>query len=189
MTLKKLNNAVILAGGKSSRMGEDKALMPFGGFNSMAEFQYSKLKKIFKNVYISTKVNKFNFEHKEILDKLPTSSPMVALYSVLKELQEDFFLISVDIPLISINSINELLNFYNTNKGYDIYLFKSPNGLEPTAAIYTKTILPKVEELLKQDIHKLNYLIKNSNYTILNSENLNEFININDKKAYLKANH
>jgi len=181
-------NSVILAGGKSSRMGEDKALMSFGGFDSMAEYQYCKLKKIFKNVYISIKESKFNFEHKAILDKQTTSSPMVALCSVLEELQEDFFLISVDIPLISKNSIKKLLNLYNVKQGYEIYLLKSPNGLEPTVAIYTKRVLPKVKELLTQDIHKLNYLIKNSNYTVLNSDNLDEFINVNDKKAYLKAN-
>ena len=46
---------VIFAGGKSSRMGEDKALLPFAEFNTLTEFQLTRLKKIFKTVYISCK--------------------------------------------------------------------------------------------------------------------------------------
>ena len=111
-----LNSAVILAGGKSSRMGEDKALMPFGGCNSMAEYQYKRLKKIFKNVYISAKDNKFNFDAKIILDRYKQSSPMVAIASILEELQEDFFLISVDMPLLSLEAIKNLKETYYKNQ-------------------------------------------------------------------------
>ena len=150
-----LNNAVILAGGKSSRMGEDKALMPFGGYNSMAKYQYKRLKKIFKNVYISAKENKFDFNAKIILDKYPQSSPMVAIASILEELQEDFFLISVDMPLLSIDAINKLKDAYNKNKGYDIYVLSSNNSYEPTATIYTKECLSLVQKCLKNNIHKI----------------------------------
>ena len=56
------STAVILAGGKSSRMKQDKALLPFGDTNSLAEFQYRRLSKIFSKVYISSKNNKFDFD-------------------------------------------------------------------------------------------------------------------------------
>ena len=53
---------VIFAGGKSSRMGEDKALLPFGDFPTLTQFQLNKLQKIFNNVYISCKdSSKFDF--------------------------------------------------------------------------------------------------------------------------------
>ena len=42
---------VIFAGGKSSRMGEDKALLAFGEFPTLTQFQLNKLQKIFKNVH------------------------------------------------------------------------------------------------------------------------------------------
>ena len=54
---------VILAGGKSSRMGRDKALLPFRGFDSMTEYQIDKFKNHFKKIYISTKNrDKFHFK-------------------------------------------------------------------------------------------------------------------------------
>ena len=179
-----LNNAVILAGGKSSRMGEDKALMPFGGYSSMTEYQYRRLEKIFKNVYISAKENKFDFEANIILDKYPQSSPMVAIASILEELNDDFFLISVDMPLLSADAINALIALYNKEPEYDIYVLKSPNGDEPTATIYTKKIINQIKEFLEQNIHKLQYLINSVNKVSIKWDNISEFININDKKSY-----
>ncbi|NCB12260.1 MAG: molybdenum cofactor guanylyltransferase, partial [Erysipelotrichia bacterium] len=46
---------VILCGGKSSRMKEDKTLLPFFNSNSLAQFQYDRLKLHFQNIYISSK--------------------------------------------------------------------------------------------------------------------------------------
>jgi len=182
-----LNSAVILSGGKSSRMGQDKALMPYGGFNSMTQYQYERLKKIFKTVYISTKENKFDFKTNLIYDNLPTSSPMVALHSVMQELKEDFFLISVDLPLIKSDAIKSLIKSYENDKSYDIYLFKSPNGIEPTAAIYTTKLFPKIQNCIKKDIHKLNYLIQNAKRKEIFLNDKTMFLNVNDISSYKKA--
>ena len=179
-----LNNAVILAGGKSSRMGEDKALMPFGRYNTMTEYQYRRLEKIFKNVYISAKEDKFDFNANIILDKYQESSPMVAIASILEELNEDFFLISVDIPMLSEATITELLKLYKNKQNYNLYLLESQFGLEPTAAIYTKSLLSNIKNLLNMNIHKLNYLVKNSNYISLEYTSDYEFMNLNDRNSY-----
>lgn len=37
---------VIFAGGKSSRMGEDKALLPFGNFKTLTQYQLTRLQKV-----------------------------------------------------------------------------------------------------------------------------------------------
>jgi len=179
-----LENAVILAGGKSSRMGRDKALLPFGKYESMAEYQYRRLERVFKNVYISTKENKFNFDANLILDNSNIYSPMVAIESALNYLQDDFFLISVDMPLLSIEAIEKLKEEYLKNSSYDLYILKSTNGLEPTAAIYTKNLLPKIREYIDKDIHKLNHLIKSVNNITILWDKSDEFININNKDTY-----
>ena len=46
---------VILSGGKSSRMGEDKSLLPFSSSNTLIQYQYERLKPYFKEIYISSK--------------------------------------------------------------------------------------------------------------------------------------
>ena len=60
--MKRSVSAVIFAGGKSSRMGEDKSLLPFGTYTTLAEYQHAKLSKLFYKVYLSAKKNKFIFK-------------------------------------------------------------------------------------------------------------------------------
>jgi len=181
-------SAVILAGGKSSRMGQDKALLPFGGYNSLAEYQYQKLKKIFNSVYISTKDNKFDFDAKLIYDKYQDSSPLVAIVSIFEELNCDaFLLLSVDIPFVDLKDIEKLIQSYNQNSDYDVYVIKSGNGIEPTAAIYSKTILKNAKKMLDANNHKLTELILQNNYKLIKCDNKENFININTKNDYLKS--
>lgn len=46
---------VIIAGGKSSRMGSDKALLPFGGCATLTQFQLQRLKPFFQSLHVSAK--------------------------------------------------------------------------------------------------------------------------------------
>ena len=98
---------VILSGGKSSRMGEDKSLLPFSSSNSLIEFQFNRLKPYFKDIYISSKNDKFDFlkdKSKLILDKnQDIYSPILALQTILEKFDK-VFIITVDTPLIKISS-------------------------------------------------------------------------------------
>ena len=163
-------------------MKRDKALLPFGGYESMAEYQYRRLEKIFKNVYISTKKSKFDANL--IIDSSNIYSPMVAIESALSYLKEDFFLISVDVPLLSIEVIEKLREEYLKNSSYDLYILKSINGLEPMAAIYTKNLLSQIREYIDKDIHRLNYLTIDTKYLSLYWDKVEEFLNINYEKTY-----
>lgn len=84
MSKKMLLNCVILAGGKSSRMGQDKTLMKFGKYTSLVEFCTKNYSKIFKNVFVSTKSDKFGDKFNIISDKFDIFSPMGALWQILE---------------------------------------------------------------------------------------------------------
>jgi molybdopterin-guanine dinucleotide biosynthesis protein A len=180
-------SAVILAGGKSSRMGRDKSLLPFGEYSTMAEYQYRKLEKIFNNkVYISTRDDKFPFMSKKLYDKYEILSPLNGIISSFSSLKSDAILfLAVDMPFISHNSIEKLLNLYKNNPNYDCYCFKVNNRLEPTVAIYRRTILTTAKKNFNNNIHKLGQLIKMSRYLCINSVNENEFTNLNFFEEYL----
>ncbi len=55
-----MKTCVILAGGKSSRMGRDKTLLPFGGFATLTHYGAHKFGRIFDHVFVSSKFEKFN---------------------------------------------------------------------------------------------------------------------------------
>ena len=78
---------VIIAGGKSSRMGSDKSLLPFGAFPTLTQYQLSRFKHHFSSLHVSCKTkDKFDFEASFIEDNplYPESSPLVALGSILE---------------------------------------------------------------------------------------------------------
>jgi len=179
--------AVIIAGGKSSRMKQDKALLPFGGFSSLAEFQYRRLDKIFSTVYISSKSNKFDFKVNLIEDTSEVSSPLVALISIFETLDiEEVFVLSVDAPFVDISVIEKLFNKSKETKS-DIIIAESKYGLEPLCAIYRRSFFKEAKLALSKDNHRLHSLFEVLTIEIVSVENEKLFMNLNYPKEYEDA--
>ncbi len=187
---------IIFAGGKSRRMGEDKALLPFGGKNSLSEFQYEKFKPYFENIYISTKYkDKFDFEANFIEDiqfyekddpSIPIYSPAVALYSVFKKYGfNKIFAISVDTPFFDIEHFKKL--YENDNSALDIIMPRSKEGIHPLCAVYKKSCEDELLKMIEQDVHKLRILTKSLNTEYIDFEDEKPFLNLNNKETYHKA--
>lgn len=178
--------AIIFAGGKSSRMGEDKALLSFGGFTSLSEFQHHKLQKYFQQVYFSAKNNKFDFDCDVIKDKYKESSPLVGIISVFETLEvEEVFILSVDAPFVGKEIIEKLLEVSPDND--DVIVAHSPLGLQPLCAIYRRSILPLAKAQLQAQNHKLQHLLKKSQTNIIYFEEDKDFMNLNHKEEYQEA--
>ena len=179
----KKKTAIIFAGGKSSRMGRDKALLPFGGVNSLAEYQYRRLCMIFDRVYISAKSNKFNFDVDIIEDCYNNSSPLVALVSVFKRLNiDEIFVLSVDSPFIDFDTVDRL--YSNSLDSKDVIVAKSPYGVEPLCAIYKKTVFLKAKELLAKNNHRLQSLLDMVDTQYIEFSNSDIFTNLNYSNEY-----
>ena len=178
---------VILSGGKSSRMGEDKSLLPFSTSKTLIEYQYQRLKPYFKDIYISSKTDKFDFIDKNslILDEnKDIYSPILALDTIFNKFQnEKIFLITVDTPLVTIESISELIN---ESKNYDICIAQTEKT-HNLCGVFSSNISLSIKSMIKEDIHKIFYLIRNSNYKIIQFNNNDEFININNKNEYINS--
>jgi len=177
---------VILSGGKSSRMGRDKSLLPFCNYKTLIEYQYRKLSNIFKDVYISSKTNKFDFDCNIIYDKSDISSPMVALNSIFDHLKSDkVFIIAVDTPFVKEDTINILLN---QSKQFNITIAKEKNRTHNLCGVFSNTIKVHIEKLLTKNIHKIDNLIDQIGdvKTICISDN-EQFTNINIHDDYINA--
>ncbi|HFU75345.1 MAG TPA: molybdenum cofactor guanylyltransferase MobA [Arcobacter sp.] len=178
---------VILCGGKSSRMGEDKALLPFKNSNTLLEYQYNRLKQIFSNVYISLKNDKVVFTKNIIYDnKQDISSPMVALDSIFSSIEnEKVFIITVDTPFVSQKTIEDIIN---NSQNHEITITKT-NGYKThnLCGVFEKSLQKQITKYIKQGIHKIGLLIQNNKTNVINCKNENEFLNINTKEDYQKA--
>lgn len=179
---------VILCGGKSSRMKEDKTLLPFFNSNSLAQFQYDRLKLHFKNIYISSKTNKFNFinEKNLILDEnKEIFSPILALDTIFKKINnQKIFIITVDSPFVTIESIKELIK---NSLDVDVCVAKTEDKVHNLCGVFDSNISITIQSMLRDDIHKINYLIKQNKFKIIEFINHNEFMNINNPEDYKKS--
>ena len=180
---------IIFAGGKSSRMGEDKALLPFSSYATLTQFQLSRLEKVFKKVYISCKdKSKFDFEANFIEDikSLNVFAPTLAFLALMEQLKEErFFVISVDTPFVNIGEIEKIIN--NDKFENDATVAQLNGKMQPLIGIYHRSLKTKFEDMLKQDNHKLGNLLKKSSTTYVEFHNEKSFLNLNHPQEYQKA--
>jgi len=175
---------IILSGGASKRMGEDKSLLPFKNSPTLIEYQYKKLSKIFSTVYISSKTNKFDFGANLIYDNAQeTFSPMIALQSILTQCKANkVFIVTVDVPFIEKETF---ISLTEQSTKYDVTIAKDNSFSHNLCGVYSKSLLPLINTLLYENIHKINTLIKNSNSSLkINFKHTEQFKNINTKEDY-----
>ena len=177
-------------------MGEDKSFLPFANSESLIQYQYNKLSKIFTNVHISTKENKFNFINQTdksacnanlIIDtNKNTFSPMIALQSIFKTLaSKKVFIITVDTPLVLESTIKKLID--NSND-YDVTIAIDSDKQHNLCGVFNISLLTLINNLINKDIHKINYLIKQTNnYQEILFKDKEQFINVNTIDDYKKA--
>ena len=178
-------SAVILAGGASKRMGQNKALLSFGNFDSLIEYQYNRLKPLFKSVYISTKDSSlFSFDAKFIIDIYDEYAPTIALLSIIRQLNEErFFVLSVDSPFVKEHEIRRLIE---ADSG-DIVVARVEDKIHPMCGIYHKTIEFRLQKMVDNNNHKLKNLLRESDSTYVDFENETKFANLNTITDYKKA--
>lgn len=169
---------VILAGGKSSRMGKDKALLPFGGYDSLTKFQYERLSPLFSSLHVSVKEDKFNSHMKLILDESECFSPMVALGKILSCFDGvHVFILSVDTPNVSQKEIEKL--FLHV-ENYDIIIPKTPSHSHQLCGFYHSSLAPMCQELASKNVHKIRALFEHVKI---------KYVNFKDEKAFLNLNY
>ena len=178
--------AVIVSGGKSSRMKQDKSLLPFGHYDSLAQYQVERLRGLFSKVYLSAKSNKFDFKVQIIQDNYEDSSPLVALISIFENLEvEEVFILSVDAPFVA-NWVIETL-YKHTEPTVDIVMAESNNGLEPLCAIYKRSFLKEAYIALQENNHRLQSLMSNLTVKAIKIEDEDVFMNLNYPREYEEA--
>lgn len=139
--------AIVLAGGKSHRMGREKALLPIGD-KTIIDIIIDKLKPLFPEIILSTnKPNDFLFlKIKMVEDFYKNAGPLGGIHAGLVESQtEKNLVISCDLPLMETDLINFICNFDTDKK---ITVCKIGDYIEPTFGVYSKSIVDDLEILL-----------------------------------------
>lgn len=172
---------IIFAGGKSSRMGEDKSLLPFGGFHTLAHYQYDRLAKLFTHVAVSTKNSgKFDFIADFILDPEEVDfAPTAGFVSAFRAITEErIMVLSVDTPFIDEAVFQALLDA--DEEGLDAVIARTREGSHPMCGIYHRSLLEEFERMLLEGDHRLGKLL---------SSRQTRYVEFSDEEVFANLNH
>jgi len=180
---------VIFAGGKSSRMGRDKALLPFGGHPTLAAYQYVRLSPLFTATFLSAKAaGKLPESMPVIIDEpvLGAFAPTAGFISVFHRLGcERFFALSVDAPFVDASVIAALLAA--DREGLDAVIARTGQGIHPLCGIYHASLLPRFEVMAASGDHALGKMLKTANVAYVDFGSEEPFANLNRPEDYASA--
>jgi molybdopterin-guanine dinucleotide biosynthesis protein A len=177
-----------MAGGKSSRMGRDKALLPFGEFDTLTQYQLSRISSWFSSLHVSCKTKeKFDFEASFIEDAkdYEAFSPLVALYSILNQFETPVAILSVDTPFVTKEVFEKLYSALDEKT--DITIARSPFGSHQLCAIYKPHIKKQIKKQIEHDNHKIRALFESLHVKYVDFEEDALFTNLNHIQEYEEA--
>ena len=178
----------VLAGGKSSRMGIDKALLMIQN-EPMIQRMISLINPFCHEVFISGQNPEYSvFKVETIPDTYPGCGPIAGIYSSLNLSETEWNLfVSVDVPFVNEDLIRLLIaNAFSC----DSVIPQHDYGVEPLVAMYNRSCLPVIEEMIISDNFKLQNLISALDTKYLNCNDLIKktpglFLNINRMEDFL----
>lgn len=182
---------IILAGGKSSRMGEDKCFVQLSNKYFIDFIIETFLQYGICDIIINSN-SPFKFSHYPYpicVDVIPEKGPLGGIYSALKmSNNEENIIIPCDSPFITPELIDVLIQ---TNKNHKITFPKLDGIYYPLIGCYKKSAIHFIKSLLDKNELKAQNLINYPQTSILNFSEDNYgiddielvFANINDKKS------
>lgn len=141
---------VILAGGKSSRMGVNKSFLKLGNQTIIERIVYL-MRSIFTEVMVITNTpDEYKFLNLPLYEDLyKCKGPLAGIHSALTHSQtEKVFVLSCDVPLMS-KEIIEYIIEYKSDKS--IVFCEAAGYHQPLVGVYSKKILSKIEKFISNN--------------------------------------
>jgi len=195
--MKSLNSAIILAGGKSSRMGFDKQFLKLSD-KYIIELLIEKLEGMFKEIVIVTNKPEQYEGYNCIIaeDEVKGFGPVAGIAAGLKASSSQYnYLIACDMPFINPHYIEYMKSLIiKRQRSVDAVITKLGDWIEPFNAFYSKSLIERAEENIRQGRKKISYLFNDADVIYISEEtarrfspNWEMFINLNTMKDYEAA--
>lgn len=182
---------LVLAGGKSTRMGKDKGLITYHGM-PQREYLYHLLGRVCTETYVSIRPEqKSEFDERTpvILDDDVYKGPFNGILSAHQKFPEVAWLVvACDMPLIDLASLQELIAARDPNAMASAFADKSDPLPEPLCAIWEPHALKKAIEYLESGNGTCprKFLI-NSETKLVFPSSPNVLLNANSEEEYKEA--
>lgn len=138
--------AAILAGGKSSRMGREKSLLPFQNQPLIAHIA-DVLKPIFPQICVVTsKIEVAQAANLPMIgDAFPNRGPLGGIHAALSHFDAPTFVVACDMPFLNA----DFIRFLSQNFAGNALVPQNDGGFEPLHAVYAPQCIPIFESHLR----------------------------------------
>jgi molybdopterin-guanine dinucleotide biosynthesis protein A len=186
--------AFVLAGGKSARMGSDKAFLELAGRSLLAR-ALDLARAVTGEVRIVGDPEKFAAFGKVVPDIYPARGPLGGIHAALSFSSTDRNLIlAVDLPFIAESFLLYLIAEAQSSDAV-ITVPSAAGHFHPLCAVYRKAFLPTAERALAEARNKLEALLSEVPVRVISEEQLKAagfdaeiFRNLNTPEAWQQAN-
>ncbi len=187
-------NAIILAGGKNTRMeGKDKSFLEVEG-RPFIEIIIDRLKDLVSKIIVVTgspgKYSKFKV--KLVSDEEAGKGPLMGIYSGLKASGAKYnFVVGCDMPFIS----SALIKYMLDKRGNcDVFLIKDGERLHTLFGVYSKGCIPDFRQALENDELRIASAFRRLNIRYLSKKQAGKYdpglfsvVNINTPQELKRA--
>ena len=188
---------IILAGGKSSRFGEDKSIAKLGN-KTLLDHTLSKIENKFNEILVISNNKKYNFINKKIHvteDFIKGQlGPLVGILTAMKWIKKNkknykwIASFPCDTPFFNAKLVNDLkTKTIKTSK--KLIFLNSDNKRHNIFGLWSIDLIETLEEDLKNGVRKVEKWADKIGYESMNisSEEFDMFLNINTKDDLKKA--
>ncbi|NLL81439.1 MAG: molybdenum cofactor guanylyltransferase [Tissierellia bacterium] len=195
--MKKFGSAIILAGGKSTRMGFDKQLLKIDRRKLMDSI-INKLKSEFEEIIIVSNRPELyiGLSHKITVDIIKDKGPLGGIHAgLLKSSSKYGFVVACDMPNIHIDYVKYMKDKI-TDDSFGCTT-KFGDWIEPFSSFYSVDLIGAIEDYLRSNRRSINGLIDQLKFSYIEedearrfSPNWDMFLNLNTKndlESYLES--
>jgi molybdenum cofactor guanylyltransferase len=180
--------AFILAGGKSTRMGTDKAFVTLNGRTLLARL-LEVVRSVTTDVCIVGDTAKFSAFAPVVEDVFPGCGPLGGIHAALRVSKAELNLIlAVDVPFVSF-ALLQFLMAHARNSGASVTVPRINQGWQPLCAIYRREFADAAETALRAGRYRIDALFDQVQVQVIAEEALeaagfssNIFRNLNTKE-------
>jgi len=182
--------AILLAGGKSSRMGANKAFLNFAG-QSLLDRALGVLRKACGSVTIVGDPVALASFGIAVGDVFPNCGPLGGIHAGLSASSAEFnVVLAVDMPFVTSELINFLLAAAE-DKNAVVTVPRTRTGLQPLCAVYRREFASTAERALREGEYKVDAAFANLPLRIVDEGELagagfseNSFFNVNSPEDW-----
>lgn len=148
----------ILSGGKSTRMGTDKAMLRMGSEGTLIGRTYSVASEVFSDIMVVSSIHESieGVRARIVHDVVPIPGSLTGIASALLHANKPYvFVLGCDMPFLTSAAI---LHIIDQVKGEQIIVPITEDGMEPLHAVYHRSCLSPMLSALERGHMKINLL-------------------------------